>query len=360
MMKGNATYLTTRSMIGTRLMVQRVLSRRMPLILKKLNKALNFSRFDCALFDLRLPASDAGGRPASDAGKVLAEIGLRTFGIPVAVISGNPSDLGSVLGQSTLVKSWVKDGEASYNSAIEWFANLWDMMEILAAVRMRIQTSGADIFVRRVWPRWEEFKKLKTAKNEDITPIITRQYASHIAELLGIENSENPAWHPFENYISPALLDDRGHTGDIFRFEEELWVILTPQCDMANRKIKNVILAHCTFSGFDNWNANLAKLLDSVEADTAAPEKVARYFKNLVNQNEEPSKHFLPPIEEGRPLFVDFKDVMTMSLTEIDRSLGLRIASVAPPFLPNLTQRFGAYISRIGQPNIDIAHFVVV
>lgn len=35
-------------------------------------------------------------------------------------------------------------------------------------------------------------------------------------------------------------------------------------------------------------------------------------------------------------------------------ALEQREASIATPFLPNIVQRFGAYISRTGQPNIDI------
>jgi hypothetical protein len=327
---------------------------------KEARQLLMFSRFDCALFDLRLPASDEGGKPSSDMGKSLAEIGLKTFGIPVAVISGNPSDFGSIFDQNTLVKSWIKEGESYYNSVIEWFADLWDMMDVLASVRSSIQESGADIFVRRIWPRWEQFRKLKTSRNQDITPIVTRQYVSHIAELLGLENSDNPGWHPFENYISPALLDDRANTGDIFKFGDELWVVLTPQCDMANKKIKSVLLAHCTASGFDAWDTNIAKLFAAISTNAAIPEKAVRYFHGLVNQNDEISKHFLPPIEGGRPLFVDFKDVTTKPLIEIDDSLSFRIASIAPPFLPNLVQRFGAYVSRTGQPNINIDHFIGV
>jgi hypothetical protein len=54
---------------------------------------------------------------------------------------------------------------------------------------------------------------------------------------------------------------------------------------------------------------------------------------------------------------VDFKKLMTLSLEDLQKQLPQRKASVATPFLANLTRRFGAYISRVGQPDIDVSHF---
>jgi hypothetical protein len=59
-------------------------------------------------------------------------------------------------------------------------------------------------------------------------------------------------------------------------------------------------------------------------------------------------------------MMVNFKRLMTRPLVELTGLLEKdRIASVAPPFLANLTQRFGNYMSRFGQPNIDIRHFAL-
>ncbi len=61
---------------------------------------------------------------------------------------------------------------------------------------------------------------------------------------------------------------------------------------------------------------------------------------------------------ETKPLMVQFTKLMTKPLAELNGSLGSRKASVSAPFLSNLTQRFGAYISRTGQPNLDVKHFI--
>jgi hypothetical protein len=82
-----------------------------------------------------------------------------------------------------------------------------------------------------------------------------------------------------------------------------------------------------------------------------------KYFRKLITQNIEVSQHFLPPLQAGPPLMVQFTELTTRPLTELNGRLGDRKASVAPAFLPNLIQRFGAYMSRTGQPNIAARHF---
>jgi hypothetical protein len=54
-------------------------------------------------------------------------------------------------------------------------------------------------------------------------------------------------------------------------------------------------------------------------------------------------------------MVVEFKTLRTVPSNDLD--LGKRIASIAPAFVPNLVQRFGAYVSRTGQPNIEVSHF---
>jgi hypothetical protein len=172
---------------------------------------------------------------------------------------------------------------------------------------------------------------------------------------LGLDSEENVKWHPFENYIVPALLENRPHTGDLFRLNGEIWVVLTPQCDMATQKAVSVLLARCDPKPkMDEWEKHVGLLQAGVSASKKADAE--KFFKKLVNQSE-PAQHFLPPLENGQPLMVDFKNLQTIPLDGLQVRLSDRVASVATPFLGNLTQRFGAYVSRMGQPNIDTSHF---
>jgi hypothetical protein len=311
--------------------------------------ALNKTRFDGALLDLRLPGG-AGEFP----GESLAQICFTEYGIPAGIISGNPAHFDKSKFNG-MIEVFDKVDSDSYEKAVSWFGGLSHMMTILGGTRKKIQRLGASVFSLRVWPRWSEYAALKGIDSEQLTGIVSRQYASHIADILGIDSEENVKWHPFENYVVPALLEDRPHTGDIFKLDGGLWIVLTPQCDMATQKAATVLLAHCEPKPErTEWEKYVAFLQPGVSATKKA--EAEKFFSRLVNQFEA-AQHFLPPLGDSGPLIVEFKNLRTVPFADLKGMLSNRIASVATPFLGNLTQRFGAYISRMGQPNIDTTHF---
>lgn len=316
---------------------------------------LGRERFDCALFDLKFPAAGAPGQKL--VGNQLARSGIEQYGIPIGIMSGEPGDLDADIAARGLLRTFVKNPGA-YEAAVGWFASLWEMMEVLAASRARIRRSEAELFIGRIWPRWQNYSAL-TAGGAQLEAIVTRQFASHIADALGADGPDNPLWHPFEAYTFPRAEDQRAGTGDIFRLDEQLWVVLTPACDMAAGNIGHVLLAHCNTEMLDTWPAKRQQMIDFNAAGQPHSGGVQKYFRDLVNQNVESSRHFLPPLE-GAPLLVNFKQIQTVPLAELTEQLTQRVACIAPTFLGNLIQRFGAYISRTGQPNLDIGFFAHV
>lgn len=318
-------------------------------------EALRRVRYDAALFDLRLPA---GGKAAKDpVGNELAQFAIAELGIPLAIMTALPDELLPELDAAEQVRMFFKNDQTAYEDAIEWIGSWWEMMEFVAAAREKLRRASSDIFMKRLWPAWGQFSDVLKdgASREELRTIVARQYVSHAAELFGLDEPDAVKWHPFECYIIPSLCQ-RPATGDIYRFENELWVILSPACDLAMANVSNVVLAKCTDAPAD-WG-------ERIEQWKAAPEgekkvKAAKYFHDRVNQNVGPSKHFLPPLPgTNQPMMVDFLQLQTVPFETLSNDLNSRVGSVAAPFLNNLVQRFGANISRVGQPNIDIAHFL--
>lgn len=305
--------------------------------------------FDCALLDLKLPGGADGGATV-DNGSQLALDTLETVSIPIAILSGNPEDRAAALHDEQLVRAFKKSGDIG-RDIIEWLGAQWPMMKSLRTARETIQKTGVAVFRSRIWPRWERYGNI-VAGGAPLDKIITRQFAAHIAELMGTDGGENPDWHPLENYVSPALLNHRPHTGDMFRINERLWVVLTPQCDMANDNVEDVLLARCDEDALPKWQRYVDRL--TANANDAEAQD---WFGKKVNQGISPSQHFLPPLE-GRPIMVNFNALRTMPLTDLKARLDTdRLASVSPPFLSNLVQRFASYMARPGQPNIGVQHF---
>ena len=308
-------------------------------------------KLDCALVDLRLPPDECSEKTDAGNGNALAADLLHEHGIPIAIISGHPGEAEPTLVDGETVRAFEK-ADDGYEKAVAWLASQWEMMDALRAVRQKLERSTAEVFARRIWPYWSQITDTIGHDNEILATVIARQYASHTAELLGQADSGN--WHPFENFIVPSYNADRAHTGDIFLLDGKNWIVLTPQCDMATGKVPNVLLAECDI-GVDGWADNVADLRDATS--NSKRKKPTEFLRTFVNQNLPASKHFLPPLPgSGEPVFVQFGKIRTMPLAELNAQLDERVASVSPPFLSNLVQRFGAFISRTGQPNIGVEH----
>lgn len=315
--------------------------------------ALGRTRFDGALFDLRLPAPDLG-RAERPLGNELAQIGLHKFGIPVAIISGKPDEVDPDLAISSTVKVFDKGDGNAFVSAVSWFGTLRPMLETMSLARARIREASAGLFAERIWPSWQSY--LSMADGKDLTPVLARQYVWHLGEVMGASsNNEEDLWHPLEAWICPPLYRDRASTGDILKQDDKLWVILTPPCDLANQgKIENVLLAHCSRILPADWDAVLEKCADS---DPGRQRKGLDRIRKVFNQTEQ-ALHYLPPLpDEHLPVTVEFSHLRTLSMPELQEILGSRVGSVTAPFVTNLTQRFGAYLSRVGQPNLNAQAF---
>lgn len=313
------------------------------------------SRLDCALVDIRLPAA-AGQKPNHTNGNELIKALLVERGMPICIISGVMTELDEEIAGKAHVKQFDKGDLDTAEKAIAWLGENWSMMEILDKARHRMELAGAEIFGKRLWPQWSNLPALD---QEQVVGIVARQYASHLVDKLGLDHPENIEWHPFEAYVKPSLNEIQAHTGDLFRFDDNsLWVVLSPQCDMATKKVENAILCLCR-PGYDSWDGQVKKSNDA-GLDQGARNKAQDWIRKRTNQEMPVSEHFLPPLPGSfEPLIVKFGSMRTIPLADINNAgmLAKREAAVSSPFLSNLVQRFGAYISRTGQPNLNPAAF---
>jgi CheY-like chemotaxis protein len=307
---------------------------------------LDRTRVNCVAIDLRLPEDD--GNPGSNAtepigNEVLEQI-LLEVGVPAVVYSGYPQEASDQVRSSRIRVIGKKGGGAM--EALCWLAEHESLMSAMEITRKRVAQQSAIIFNQSIWPRWADAWKFMESR-EVLASVITRQIVSHAAEQLCLPPN---LCHPEEFYVVPPLATDRLGTGDLVKVNDRICIVVTPRCNMARDSYPSqLMLAVCKpmegiWTGMRNRFNN-----EDVNKKKDAAEELHLY----ASQGHAIATHFLPPCGENGPWLVNFKEIVTISSTQVTELLATRFASISPQFLPNLIQRYSAYLGRIGQPDLD-------
>ncbi len=201
---------------------------------------------------------------------------------------------------------------------------------------------------------------------EDVAYLLSRRLATSFEEgseslalKLGRTGSTTPGdkIHPTRYYIQPPSSDFKmgdllAKSGPVENVEDgtELYVVLTPSCDLVLRlgkmKADRVLLSQCIplsyFKEYQDWensvdNGNeksLRKLIDS------RPDRQEdRYF-------------FLPAAWNLQDCVADLQDVVSIPCEEL--ASYKKIALLDSPFAEALSYQFNRYMGRVGKPDLDV------
>lgn len=301
-------------------------------------------RIDCAVIDLRLPVGEkTTDLPFEATGNVVLEKVLVETAVPAVVYSGYTAEASDLVRNSQIKIIEKKIGGGP--EALRWLAQHEALMSAMASMRKRVEREAARLFSQSIWPRWEKTWNTMTGM-QDLAGVITRQVVAHVAEELSLPPNFH---HPEEFYFVPPLVATQLGTGDLLRIDGEVYVVVTPRCNMARKYPKHLMLGHCA-----PMKDELEKLREElVSTEKKIKKQAAIDLRNFATQGHAIATHFLPPCGEDGPWLVQFKDIMTVKSEEAPKLLAGRFASIAPQFVPNLVQRYAAYLGRIGQPDLD-------
>lgn len=303
---------------------------------------LSSRRFDAAIVDLRLQIEE-GVAENNNHGNDLVRHLLATQPLGVVVYTGQQSeaDVGSY--ECPQVK--VLDKGDGLQPVLDWLANNKDIFLKLRGAQQAFNRETAKIFFKSIWPRWSHWTNGGATGNGDLTEVVARHVVAHVHDSLLLAGGEEA--HPEESYFVPPI-KGRLDTGDLIDYEERVWIVVTPRCDLANQnKVSSILLAACVDISAE-WNS----LVAAGQNSNSAKEKCRR----LVQHGGMPKQHFLSPMRDASgkqrgPWMIHFHDLKALPLNEaIENLTPLRFASLSSLFIPSLVERFGAYFSRIGTP----------
>lgn len=286
-------------------------------------------KLDAIVVDLRLKGD--GQMEPNDHGNALVRYALGAHPVAIAVYTGQrqEADVGDV------PQVEVFDRGEGLVPVFSWLSRQYRMLLQLRATREAVERETARVFFRSIWPRWKNWDKDDGA---DIGGMLARHVVAHVHDAL--LDADGGAAHPEETYFMPAI-KERLDTGDLIQDGGDLWIVITPRCDLAREgQIETILVARCV---------GIAKRWDEKPKD-----------RPMIAQHDRSHKlHFLPSMLDYKgkqlgPWFVHFHDLKAVPVIDAPVELtAKRWASLAPQFVPSLVERFGAYFSRIGTPSLS-------
>lgn len=178
-------------------------------------------------------------------------------------------------------------------------------------------------------------------------------FAGQVAAQVEGEVATDSDIHPMQMYVYPTI--DQLQGGDIVKGRvgsvEGMWILLTPTCDLVQKKADRVLMARCV---------PLAETSEYLIWDKEAKDKA---IKDLIGDNRKPLEKgsrvqadrfkFLPGTFFLDDCLVDFQDIATIDHAELLKLE--RVACLDSPFAEALLSRFTRYFSRLGTPDISKA-----
>ncbi len=316
---------------------------------KNVDKALDALKnnwYDGAIIDIRLSPDE--GR---DGNEIIREI-RDNLRFPIRVYTGF-DDIDDDLRQENEFYKVYKRTSKRFNEIILDLINIYrtGITNILGK-KGTVEEYLKNVFWNHLagsFNNWIDEAK----SNSNIEKVLLRYTLSHLQEYLDKDVSgDYDEYHPSEVYIRGPI-NENIHTGLILQKKDtnELHIVLTPSCDLAQRKAKKIVL-----SPIEKKDMQYVKDLKDKMAhapDNEIKKQAEQALRGLLSNNHSLKYHCLPEVN-GVGGFINFQKITSFTEKEINDNF-LPIATVTDKFCKDIIARFSGYYARQGQPNFDTA-----
>lgn len=325
--------------------------------------ALYKNYFQAVIIDLKLLPHDGFAKDDEElSGNILLKQIIEKEIIPIVVRTGFPEKVTSNINKN-IVRVYPKE-EPLYDIIKELIRAYNDSVFKVFGSRGEINKNIKELF-------WEVIPSCFSASNDDVTPlslnkketVIIRYISSWFANKYMFDDKYIDV-EPIEMYMFPNPIQ-QVCTCDIYKKsfgdnECQYYLVLTPSCDLANKKAEEVIL--CKIRKFDEIE-QFRKALDDFSQVCQkdgrkaknAKETLSKWFRN--SHSESARYHFLPKTKNFEGGFVDFRSLISL---EYDKEKGEikatdyeKIGVITEAFKRNIISRFSSYYHRQGQPDFN-------
>ena len=315
------------------------------------------SQYHLVILDLyRGQAMQGGENVGSNSYKEIQE---KIF-IPIIFFSGYPKDVAELRSQVIGVATKGDGGFDELKSEIERLTK-----NNLPILKEKVHAFIEDEFKKYFWGTIQPKNNIFKPEAEDLSLgyMLLRNMADtlsrdNIQQLLGDDTIKEDKVHPMELYIYPTDTTTEYQTGEIIKNTEtnDIFVILTPSCDLVERVRKGVAGRNASFVLL----VKTTKLTDTVEYQTFLenPNKDnINKVDSLIRNNTRDRYFFLPqtPFIENR--VIDFQNKEIVSYEQLCANFE-RIAKLDNPYAQSMAATHARYYNRIGCPDIDSEYII--
>ena len=319
--------------------------------------------FKAIIIDLKLNNDDNAAKPDEEiSGNVLLKRIIEKEIVPIVVITGFPDKVSTDIDKS-IVKVLPKETNLydEINALIEKYS---DSVFKIFGSRGEINKNIKELF-------WNVIPQCFTSKNQDISllskekqeTVIIRYISSWLSNKYMFDDKYIDV-EPIEMYMFPNPIK-QVCTCDIYKKNIgenscEYYMVLTPLCDLANKKVDEVIL--CKIKNYDEVQSFKERLEiynneQNKESNKAKKAKgdLMKWFRN--SHSDSLRYHFLPKVKDFTGGFVDFRSILSL---EYDKERGeiiddsyFKIGVITESFKRDIVSRFSSYYHRQGQPEFN-------
>jgi hypothetical protein len=300
------------------------------------------NNFDGAIVDLDLLGK--GGTDASG-NEVVKEI-KEYLRFPVFVITGTPHNISKELNVTNAIFEVFERDEVNLDDVFKRFklikeTGILNLLNRNGKVEELIQ----NIFWNHIstsLDNWILDAKRNSVEKEDS---LLRYTILHMLEYL-----DETKVHPSEFYITKPVRESLS-TGDLVLFKGSRYVVLTPACDFAQKKVTKAFLLRIRSISEEINGIDEVKSIDELSKTKKLE------FERIVKNNKN-YYHFIPKHSSIDAGIIDFQDKLSIPIEEIEEKIKTeeidRFATVSLPFLKDLIERYSSYYARQGSPDFDV------
>ena len=297
--------------------------------------------FDGAIVDLDLMGS--GGTDTSG-NEVVKEI-KENLRFPTFVITGTPNHISAELNVPSSVFNVFERDEVDFMDTLHKFKTI-KATGILNLLNRngKIEELIQNIFWNHISTsidNWALDNKRTSAEKEDS---LLRYTILHMLEYL-----DESKVHPSEFYITRPVKESLS-TGDLITLDGNRYVVLTPACDFAQKKVSKVFLLR-----IKDVSEEVSGIEEVQTIEDLSNSKKGKLDKIIRNSSS--YFHFIPQHNGINAGIIDFQHKLSVPIEEIEARIKNseidRFATILMPFLKDLIERYSSYYARQGSPDFD-------